>query len=114
MAAIADRENEIIPTDDEIVFTHQEYQPEVAEQQPHPHINELSPETASQLCDHCAENADCRDGACECRPGYDGDGLHCELTCDESTVWSPETGRCELIDFDHQVDSSSEDEENGK
>lgn len=52
------------------------------------------------LCDQCSENADCTDGVCTCRDGWDGNGYKCEYKCPESFVW--EDDRC--------IQTSDEDE----
>uniref|UniRef100_A0A182XKY2 Nidogen n=1 Tax=Anopheles quadriannulatus TaxID=34691 RepID=A0A182XKY2_ANOQN len=44
-----------------------------------------------EQCERCAEFADCVEGQCQCRSGYDGDGVsYCHSLCDPESVWNGE------------------------
>lgn len=53
-----------------------------------PNIPSLAPE--HWLCDQCAENANCYQGVCECREGWQGDGFRCVAKCTDGYVWDSE------------------------
>ncbi|XP_035915634.1 nidogen [Anopheles stephensi] len=42
-------------------------------------------------CERCADYAECVEGQCQCRSGYEGDGVtYCEALCDSESVWNGE------------------------
>uniref|UniRef100_W8B8M3 Nidogen-1 n=1 Tax=Ceratitis capitata TaxID=7213 RepID=W8B8M3_CERCA len=53
-------------------------------------------------CQRCSHDADCVEGRCQCRAGFDGDGYECHHVCGHDQVL--ENGRCVPILLDeHQV-----------
>lgn len=47
------------------------------------------------LCDQCSEHADCNQGVCICRNGWNGNGIECNYNCQDDSVWNID--RCEPI-----------------
>lgn len=58
------------------------------------------------LCDQCSEQAECNQGVCVCKNGWNGDGIECAYNCPDDYVWNID--RCEPIN------SNSEEDEEGK
>lgn len=58
-----------------------------------PNIPSLAP--GHWLCDQCSEHADCVQGVCVCRNGWNGDGIECSYNCQDDSVWNID--RCEPI-----------------
>lgn len=69
-----------------------------------PSIPALAPE--HWLCDQCSEHADCHQGVCVCKNGWNGDGIECVYNCPDEYVWNID--RCEVIN------SNSEEEDGMK
>ena len=68
-----------------------------------PNIPGLAPE--HWLCDQCSEHADCIQGVCVCKNGWNGNGIECTYNCHDDSVWNID--RCEPI-------SANSEEEEGK
>lgn len=68
-----------------------------------PNIPGLAPE--HWLCDQCSEHADCIQGVCVCKNGWNGNGVECIYNCQDDSVWNID--RCEPI-------SANSEEEEGK
>lgn len=58
--------------------------------------------TEKWLCDQCSDNAECFQGVCVCKNGWNGDGYDCIYNCPADFVWS--------IDRCAPISSSDEDE----
>lgn len=56
---------------------------------------ESTPNLEHWLCDQCSEHADCVQGVCVCRNGWNGDGIECAYNCQDDSVWNID--RCEPI-----------------
>lgn len=41
-------------------------------------------------CESCSQYADCINGECYCRDGWNGDGVECEYICDGLDIWDGE------------------------
>lgn len=63
-----------------------------------PNIPGLAPE--HWLCDQCSEHADCVQGVCICRNGWNGDGIECVYNCQDDSVWTID--RCIPINSDEE------------
>lgn len=66
-----------------------------------PNIPALAPN--HWLCDQCSEHADCNQGVCVCRSGWNGNGIECVYNCPDEYVWN--------IDRCIPIVSNSDDEE---
>lgn len=55
------------------------------------------------LCDQCSEHADCNQGVCICRSGWNGNGIECVYNCPDEYVWN--------IDRCIPIVSNADDEE---
>lgn len=58
--------------------------------------------TDKWYCDQCSDNAECFQGVCVCKNGWNGDGIECSYNCPADFVWSID--RCVVI-------NSSDEEE---
>lgn len=65
-----------------------------------PSIPGLAPE--HWLCDACSEHADCNQGVCVCRNGWNGDGIECVYNCQDDSVW--DIDRCIPIPANSEED----------
>lgn len=63
-----------------------------------PNIPSLAPE--HWLCDQCSDNAECLQGVCVCKNGWNGDGIECLYNCPAEYVWSVD--RCVPITSDEE------------
>lgn len=73
----------------------------MASASPTPSMPGLAPE--HWLCDQCSEHADCNQGVCVCRNGWNGDGIECAYNCPDESVWD--------VDHCSPIGASSEEEE---
>lgn len=67
-----------------------------------PSIPGLAPE--HWLCDQCSEHADCNQGVCVCRNGWNGDGIECMYNCPDDSVW--DIDRCVPISAGSEEEDS--------
>lgn len=44
--------------------------------------------TEKWFCDQCSDNAECFQGVCVCKNGWNGDGYDCIYNCPADFVWS--------------------------
>lgn len=44
--------------------------------------------TEKWVCDQCSDNAECFQGVCICKNGWNGDGYECNYNCPSDFVWS--------------------------
>lgn len=51
--------------------------------------------TEKWFCDQCSDNAECFQGVCVCKNGWNGDGYECVYNCPSDFVWSVD--RCAPI-----------------
>lgn len=58
--------------------------------------------TERWVCDQCSDNAECFQGVCICKNGWNGDGYECNYNCPSDFVWS--------IDRCVSISTSDEDE----
>ncbi|XP_075166288.1 nidogen [Haematobia irritans] len=49
-------------------------------------------------CFHCSPYADCWEGRCVCREGFNGDGFYCASNCGLDEAW--EDGRCVKLSYE--------------
>lgn len=57
-------------------------------------VTTVRPEATSNVvtgdwsCEQCSEHAECLQGVCVCKNGWNGDGVDCNYNCEADSVWN--------------------------